>query len=86
MKTPSLYSKAGNSNCVDNLVEDFAEYVEFRAEEFNLRFKYDNIPAKSIMAEVETFTFHAELAQLMSLIVDTFFFDYPKLHLKSIHE
>ena len=33
--TPSLYSKAGNSNYVDNLVEDFDEYVKFRAEELN---------------------------------------------------
>ena len=62
--TPNLYSKAGISNCVDNLVEDFAEYVKFRAEE---------LLNGAIMAEVETFIFQAELVQLMSLIINIFY-------------
>ena len=95
MITPSLYLKAGNSNCDDNLVEDFDEYVKFRAEEFKLRCKHDNIPGlafihsfedieekhldinrmlnEAIMAEVKTFAFPAEKAQLISLIINTFY-------------
>ena len=90
MINPSLYSKAGNLNYVDNLVEDFDEYDKFRAEGFKLRCKHDNIPSlafihnfeaieekhldiprmhnEAIMAEVETFTFPAEITQLMSNI------------------
>ena len=53
MITPSLYSKDGNSNCVDNLVEDFSEYVKFRAEEFNLRCRHDNISSLAFIHSFE---------------------------------
>ena len=116
---PNIYSKDDNLRYVDNLVEDFDEYVKCRAEEFKFRCKHDNIPglafvhsfenfkekflihseyavivaspysqkalnmliprllvfltARSIMAEVETFAFQAEIAQLMSLIIKQIF-------------